>query len=458
MKRRGTVVGTGVSLGALVGAAGSAQAADYTVANLADSGPGSLRQALQSANGHAGADRVLFRSGLSGTISLNSRLVAMGEVRILGPGAARLTLDGGAFHTLEVDGPVNTPVTVSGLTFTGTDFGNPTIGGAITNLNGDLTVSRSVISGNRGNAGAGIYSDGPLHLVDSTVSDNQSDLNAGGGIWVGDTTATITRSTISGNRTPGSGGGIAGEETDLIISSSTVAANRATGAYLGGGIILSDGVAPGAPSGTLTNTIVADNQDSGTSPDLFGNFSAAFSLIEDPSGANLTSTVAGSNITGQDPKLAPLANNGGPNRTQALLPGSVALDKGSAAGSDQRGAPRPFNLPGVARSAATGANSADIGAYERVICAGVVVNRVGTPGKDKLMGTGARDGILGLGGNDRLLGKARGDALCGGAGNDILRGGKGRDKLLGQAGRDRLVGGPGKDKLRGGPGRDRQRQ
>lgn len=56
-----------------------------------------------------------------------------------------------------------------------------------------------------------------------------------------------------------------------------------------------------------------------------------------------------------DPKLGPLADNGGPTLTMALLPGSPAIDAGSAVGApatDQRGVARPQG-PGV-----------DIGAFE----------------------------------------------------------------------------------------------
>jgi len=72
------------------------------------------------------------------------------------------------------------------------------------------------------------------------------------------------------------------------------------------------------------------------------------------------------NIIGQDPKLGPLAKNGGPTQTMALLPGSPAIDagnpakpgsgKGACEVTDQRGTPR----------GATGAGKAvcDIGAFE----------------------------------------------------------------------------------------------
>jgi hypothetical protein len=56
-----------------------------------------------------------------------------------------------------------------------------------------------------------------------------------------------------------------------------------------------------------------------------------------------------------DPKLGPLANNGGPTLTLALLPGSPAIDAGDTAlapATDQRGFPRPASL------------AADLGAFE----------------------------------------------------------------------------------------------
>lgn len=60
-----------------------------------------------------------------------------------------------------------------------------------------------------------------------------------------------------------------------------------------------------------------------------------------------------------DATIGPLADNGGPNQTHALLPGSPAIDAGGNAGcpaADQRGAPRGDNDRSFV---------CDIGAYER---------------------------------------------------------------------------------------------
>ena len=44
----------------------AASAATYTVTTTADSGPGSLRQAITNANGHSGADGITFAVAGSG--------------------------------------------------------------------------------------------------------------------------------------------------------------------------------------------------------------------------------------------------------------------------------------------------------------------------------------------------------------------------------------------------------
>ena len=88
---------------------------------------------------------------------------------------------------------------------------------------------------------------------------------------------------------------------------------------------------------------------------------ANYCLIQDASGATIDDSLyPGSTITGVDPVFGPLADNGGPTQTMALLPGSPAIDAGSNAliprgvTTDQRG-------PGIARIFN---GTVDIGAYE----------------------------------------------------------------------------------------------
>ena len=110
--------------------ASGATAATFTVSNLADSGPNSLRQAVLDANAAPGADEIAFAPGLTGTITLTS-----GEIRITdplavdGPGAAVLTVSGNRnsriFHIENSAVAVPIDVTLSGLTLTLGRAGGP---------------------------------------------------------------------------------------------------------------------------------------------------------------------------------------------------------------------------------------------------------------------------------------------------------------------------------------------
>src|SRR5438552_195513 len=70
----------------------------FTVTNLADSGSGSLRAAIEAANTNPGADVIKFAGGLKGTIilsSTNGELSVTDDLTIDGPGANQLTVSGG---------------------------------------------------------------------------------------------------------------------------------------------------------------------------------------------------------------------------------------------------------------------------------------------------------------------------------------------------------------------------
>ena len=127
---------------------------------------------------------------------------------------------------------------------------------------------------------------------------------------------------------------------------------RQQGDQLGGG----GGVYLNNSSANLDNTILADNDANDPNyEDLYTLSSTAtltYSLLENPGSASIN-TSSGDNITGQDPSLAPLADNGGPTQTQALQSGSPAIDAGQTTlATDQRGVSRPQG------------SADDIGAYE----------------------------------------------------------------------------------------------
>src|SRR6185369_12231785 len=142
------------------------------------------------------------------------------------PGANLLTVGrGGAaethfFRIFEIAHATIT-VNISGITiFNGhTEFDTPGggVGGGILNMMAaTLNLKDVTVNGNQtgagghssGGSGGGIFNEGTLTIVNSTISDNQTGKDGdGGGIYNG-STLTLINSTISGNQTgPGGGGG-----------------------------------------------------------------------------------------------------------------------------------------------------------------------------------------------------------------------------------------------------------
>ena len=252
----------------------------------------------------------------------------------------------------------------------------------------DLTVVRSTIFDNRseGGAGGGIYSfAGDLMLVDSTVFGNSSEAG-GGGIFKGNRGLSITRSTISGNTSAFAGGGVFNSFGTAILTDSTVTGNYSR---TGGGGLHAGRESDSNPRATVDvrNSIIAGNTvgAGGTGPDLnileTATLDAVSSLIGDNTGTTLGSApvvspdadgnLIGTALSPIDPQLAPLADNGGPTPTHALLPGSPAVDAGTAPGPrgtargggarDQRGFPRPIDIASLSNVPGDGS---DIGAFE----------------------------------------------------------------------------------------------
>lgn len=362
-----------LTTGALLAAATPAAAADLVVNTNADSGAGSLRDAIDASNTSPGADRITF-ANLAGPITLGSDLpLITGSVDIVGPGAGALRIDGAdGFAVLSTANAAATDSsTISGLTITnslGTAIsagpGKLTVsdavikdgtGGALSALaGGSLRIERTVVSGfdANGAANAPIFATGAQVTVSaSTITGNGGSLIAGAvGTLAGD--IKVENTTITGNNA-NVGGGV----TDYLgqgaeIESSTITGNSA---QIGGGVTS----IASAPT-VLHNTIVAGNRGplyidrdvftlSGTP------VQASFSLIGVDPGPNLVTTVPGSNKISVNPALAPLAANGGPTQTQAIGVSSPAFNAGDPASfpaTDQRGVSRPQD------------KAPDIGAFE----------------------------------------------------------------------------------------------
>ncbi len=216
--------------------------------------------------------------------------------------------------------------------------------------------------GGGGNAGA-LFNNGSVVLVNNTFAFNLGAGGQGGGGGSGGMPFSPDYHWGYGG-TGGGGGAGYSAIYDLNghcgLTNCTLALNRATNGIGGAGGGGWGGIAwPGtngiAGAGGLTsfdakllNTILSGNAPSncsGTITDVGHNISSDTSIAFTASGS----------LTNTDPMLGPLANNGGPTLTMALLPGSPAIDAGSAVGApaaDQRGVARPQG-PGV-----------DIGAFE----------------------------------------------------------------------------------------------
>ena len=113
----------------------------------------------------------------------------------------------------------------------------------------------------------------------------------------------------------------------------------------------------------LGNTILVGNS-AGHGPDGSGTINSSdYNLIQNTSDTTITGTTS-HNLTGQNPLLGPLSDNGGPTPTMAPLTGSPVIDRGKSFGllTDQRGAPGPFDFASIGNAA--GGDGSDIGAFE----------------------------------------------------------------------------------------------
>lgn len=365
---------------------GPANAANFLVENLNDSGTGSLRQAIASANASAEPNTIEFNGGLNGTINLSSALPALaGELLISGPGAAVITVNGNSLYQ-PFFVPGGSTVSITGLTIEnglaqfGGGIGNEgdlTVtdcvlannnaefsGGAIDNFDGSVIVSQSRLSGNttdENGVGAGVANteNGTISIVESTLTGNtagfggaldnlgtitivRSTLSSNnateyGGAIENAGTLTIRNSTISGNVAGVGGGGIDNFEGATSIEFSTLAENSAGSS--GGGI-------ENTASVTFKNSLVVKSVAGGNCVhDAGGTFTAlGVNFATDASCPGFTQTTSGGI------NLGPLADNGGTTLTHALLAGSAATnaaldctlsDGTTPVTQDQRGQARP---------------------------------------------------------------------------------------------------------------------
>lgn len=336
----------------------------------------SLREAIAAA---APGDEIIFATPLFGssqTITLSAAngfrdLVIAKSLTLSGPGANLLTLQVAppdTFRVFNINGS-GAQVWLSGVTVRGGNAVGNNGGGINANGGVALTLASCQVSGNFASRGAGLYvtSDSSLTLLQSTVSGNTDGGPSPSAAGVHSEGAlVVTNSTISGNSNNSgfnSAGGIWTSGT-ATITHSTITGNTAAGGGTPAGGILSSG------GGTVMvrNSIVAANGTSSAVPDVAGTIaSSGFNLVGNRgavAGFTQSSDQTGTAASPLNPRLAPLADNGGGTATHRLEANSPALDRGYSfeTTTDQRGRTRPIDQSSAAN--AIGGDGADIGAYE----------------------------------------------------------------------------------------------
>ena len=392
-------------------------AANVYVANCADSGSGSLRNAVATANE---GDTVVLGGNLPcSTISLTSGAinVTRNTLYLSGPGADVLAISGGNHYgVLRHSG--NGRLGISALTIRDGKYisANLPRGGCVYSA-ANVTLVDSVIANcavegtsNAMARGGGIYAHGTIGMQNSTITGNVAAGTAGsargGGVYV--TGTIVARNSIFTDNEAAttanyfSEGGALWTRGNTYIGSSLISGNRAavaaaigTESALGGtslGIVNStissnvasfrfSGVCTKVPT-TLSNSTIAFNEspDGGALYSVGAALTLQSSIIADNVTAGMQNDLDGANsppvsgyknlITSSTigfpadtittcPKLGPLAaNGGGAMLTHALSSTSPAVDAGYVTNglqTDQRG-------PGFPRAAGS---KADIGAFER---------------------------------------------------------------------------------------------
>lgn len=334
---------------ALCTASSFATAATFTVTTLADSGAGSLRNAIAQANATTAADTIVFQNGLAGTISLlTGELVITQNIAINGPGADRITLDGrGASRVFRFDNPTGEARSwsLSGLSVTGglvNQSGNDNGGGlyyetpAFSSVKPAITLANMAFVGNEAarNGGAVYVSGADLTISDATVLDNRVRNGfqpSGGGLYFNRGAVRIERCWIGGNTAELSGGGVAltSPGVNAVVSDTLIQDNQASlsGAGMQAGTMSSLKISRSAFVGnTLTSQPegagldFAGVTDPGSAENIIENTTFSGNVALNQAGRGSAVAVAQGNLTVRNstiaynqtaPNLAPDANGGG---------------------------------------------------------------------------------------------------------------------------------------------------
>lgn len=222
-------------------------------------------------------------------------------------------------------------------------------GGLFASTNG-FDVQYVAFERNRAAFGGGIAMTDQGEIRRSLFAANEASVRGGG---LHDVAGGFIRfSTFTANVAP-LGAGVYADANQSLLDSDTIAANQGGGVYNQRGVF-------------LENTLLAQNTGGNCTgnPPAFGAFN-----LEQGSSCGFGPTPTGPNYPNTDPKLGPLADNGGPTKTMALLPGSPAIDVVTSEIRtncqnmfDQRGHPR--GRPRTQNALGDDVFLCDLGAFE----------------------------------------------------------------------------------------------
>lgn len=205
-----------------------------------------------------------------------------------------------------------------------------------------LSTNRTTISGNYAEIdGGGLYNlgIGTVAMINSTVSTNQTGgrgsfavyPNRGGGIYHGGRLLDLLNVTLAGNESAGT----------------RVSAGSSDGSRGGDELFLNIQNVGGGPGNdlpmviNLQNVIIGDGTGTDDNCNGASGYAARLSGGNNLDSGSTCGPVGASSVSSADPRLGPLASNGGLTQTMALFTGSSALNRGALCPStDQRGMPR----------------------------------------------------------------------------------------------------------------------
>ena len=362
----------------MVACVGAVRAADINVTTFTeDTGSGlTLRQAIRQANTQAGADTIHLQAGtyvlsipgieedlsLTGDLDVTDTLTIQG---VVSGGKPASIIDAQQFGDRVLEVRFSAFLVAQNVVLRGGGRDVTLAGGVLVGSSATLEMDNCVVRENSGPGlldGGGIATFGVLFVNNSSITRNVAHSH-GGGIYASDSSVNLYRSTIADNTVEGQGGGVyfntpppipaparLGPGRNLSVDTSTISGNHATSS--GGGVYVNDGTASffdttiaanTAPSGAgvflnngdgfsdnfhLSNSLIADNEGRDCVTHLCTLLLDGPNFIEERGGECAVDTTTRL-LTGMDPRLGPLKDNGGRTNTHMLLPGSPVIDQGS---------------------------------------------------------------------------------------------------------------------------------